>query len=245
MSSAGHDPAARVAELEREERGLTEDVTRLETELAALRAEHGKVPALMKRWEAAEPDADCPTCGRPFTEDDAEIMFASLRRSMDACALAGKEVGARIEAARAEGRAANGALQAERERLRQAETIIAQRERAVIEERDAAERAAQVTGCAGRGAGARAARAKRPTEQDVRSLEAEIALLERAANAVGAANRLATQIDRDQRGYRQRRDALAALGPAAYDAAHGTRNCARNACASSPCRPKPRGSPRS
>src|SRR6185312_10053191 len=44
---AGHDPAARVDHLEREERALTEDVARLETEIAALRAEHGKYAALM------------------------------------------------------------------------------------------------------------------------------------------------------------------------------------------------------
>ena len=215
---AGGDPASRVAELERQERALTEDVTRLETKLAALRAEHAKYATLRKRWEGVEPDADCPTCGRPFAEDDAEIMFASLHRSMDTCTLEGKKVNARLEETRTAGRTASGALQAERERLRQAETITAQRDRAVAEERDAATHAARADEQL-RAALSAAGRRKPPTEQDVRSLEAELSLLERAANAVEAANRLATQLNQITTHIARQRDALAALGPPTYDAA--------------------------
>ena len=215
---ASGDPAVRVAELERQERALTEDITRLETERVALRAEHAKYATLLKRWEAEEPDADCPTCGRPFSEDDAGVMFASLRRSMDACMLAGKAASTRIEEARSAGRAVSGALQAERERLRQAETINAQRDRARADERDAADRAAHADERL-HAALAAAGRRKPPTEQDIRAFEAELALLERAANAVGAANRLATQLDQITTQITEQRDALTALGPATYDAA--------------------------
>ncbi|MDQ6833862.1 MAG: SMC family ATPase [Chloroflexota bacterium] len=214
---AGGDPVSRVAELERQERALTEDVTRQETELAALRAEHAKYATLRKRWEAAEPDADCPTCGRPFSEDDAEITLASLRRSMDACMLEGKKVNARLEETRTAGRATSGTLQTERERLRQAETITAQRDRAVAEEREAAARAARADEQL-RAALSAAGRRKPPTEQDVRSLEKELSLLERAANAGGPANRLATQLDQITRRITTQRDALAVLGPPTYDA---------------------------
>ncbi|HEY7907601.1 MAG TPA: SbcC/MukB-like Walker B domain-containing protein, partial [Thermomicrobiales bacterium] len=215
---AGHDPAPRVNQLEREERGLTEDVARLETEIAALRAEHGKYAALMKRWEGAEPDAECPTCGRPFSDADSDIMFASLRRSMDSCAVTGKEVGARLEAVRSEGRAVSGDLQKERERLRQAQTIIAQRDRAVIEERDAIERATQVQAALAEALAA-AHRRHAPAEKDIAQLEAEIALLERAANAVGPASRLVTQIERAEDRLAALRDALLALGAVTYDGA--------------------------
>lgn len=214
---AGGDPVRRVAELERQERALTEDVTRQETELAALRAEHAKYATLRKRWEAAEPDADCPTCGRPFSEDDAEITLASLRRSMDACMLEGKKVNARLEETRTAGRATSGTLQTERERLRQAETITAQRDRAVAEEREAAARAARADEQL-RAALSVAGRRKPPTEQDVRSLEKELSLLERAANAGGPANRLATQLDQITRRITTQRDALVVLGPPTYDA---------------------------
>jgi DNA repair protein SbcC/Rad50 len=215
---AGHDPAPRVNQLEREERGLTEDVARLETEITALRAEHGKYAALMKRWEGAEPDAECPTCGRPFSDADSDIMFASLRRSMDSCAVTGKEVGARLEAVRSEGRAVSGDLQKERERLRQAQTIIAQRDRAVIEERDAIERATQVQAALAEALAA-AHRRHAPAEKDIAQLEAEIALLERAANAVGPASRLVTQIERAEDRLAALRDALRALGAVTYDGA--------------------------
>ncbi len=215
---AGGDPAPRVAELERQERGLTEEVTRLETELVALRAEHGKYATLLKRWEAADPDADCPTCGRPFTEDDADTMFASLHRSMDTCAVQGKAAGVRLEETRSNGRAVNGTLQAERERLRQAETFIAQRERAMAEERDAAERATRAEERLKMALPA-AGRRKPPTEQDVTGLEAELSLLERAANSVGAANRLALDLEKIVAHIAIQRDALIALGPATYDAA--------------------------
>ncbi|MHB8645254.1 MAG: AAA family ATPase [Thermomicrobiales bacterium] len=214
---AAGDPAERVAALERQERALTEDIARLETERAGLLAEHAKYAALLKRWEAAEPDADCPTCGRPFTEADAGVMFSSLRRSKDACTVAGKAVGTRLEETRNAGRAANGSLQTERERLRQAETINAQRDRALAEERDAADRAARADDQM-RAALSAAGRRKPPTEQDVASLEAELSLLERAANAVGAANRLAIQLDQITIQIAAQRDALAALGPVTYDA---------------------------
>lgn len=214
---AGGDLPARVADLERQERALTEDVARLETELAGLRAEHAKYAALLKRWEAAEPDANCPTCGRPFTDEDAGVMLASLRHSIEACTMAGKTVGARLEESRTAGRAASGALQAERERLRQAETASAQRERALSEEREAAERAERAEEQL-HAALAAAGRRKPPTEQDVTSLEAELSLLERAANAVGAANRLATQLDDVTARIATQRETLAALGPVTYDA---------------------------
>ena len=214
---AGGDPVSRVAELERQERALTEDVTRQETELAALRTEHAKYATLRKRWEAAEPDADCPTCGRPFSEDDAEITLASLRRSMDACMLEGKKVNARLEETRTAGRATSGTLQTERERLRQAETITAQRDRAVAEEWEAAARAARADEQL-RAALSAAGRRKPPTEQDVRSLEKELSLLERAANAGGPANRLASQLDQITRRITTQRDALVVLGLPTYDA---------------------------
>ncbi len=215
---ASGDPAGRVAELERRERALTEDIARLETERAALRTEHAKYATLLKQWEGAEPDADCPTCGRPFTEDDAGVMFASLRRSMDACMSQGKAVSADLEETRAAGRATSGALQAERERLRQAETIVAQRDRALAEERDAADRATRADAHL-HSTLAAAGRRKPPTEQDVAAFETELGLLERAANAVGAANRLAAQLDRITAQVTEQRDALAALGPTTYDAA--------------------------
>jgi len=215
---AGGDPAPRVADLERQERGFTEEVARLETERTVLRAEHTKYATLLKRWESAEPDADCPTCGRPFTEDDAETMFASLRRSMDTCMVQGKQVGARLEDARNAGRTVSGALQTERDRLRQAETFIAQRERAVAEERDAVERATRAEQRL-KDALAAAGRRKPPTEQDIAGLEEELSLLERAANAVGAANRLATDTEKIAAQIAMQREALVALGPATYDAA--------------------------
>ncbi len=215
---AGDDPAPRVADLERQERGFTEEFTRLETERTALRTEHAKYATLLKRWQAAEPDAACPTCGRPFTEDDADTMFASLQRSMDTCTVQGKRVGARLEEARTTGRTVSGALQIERDRLRQAETFIAQRERAVAEERDAAERASRADERL-KAALAEAGRRKPPTEQDVTGLEAELSLLERAANAVGPANRLASEIEKIAAQIAAQREALVALGPATYDAA--------------------------
>ncbi len=216
---AGHDPAARVDQLEREERALTEDVARLETELTALRAEHGRYATLMKRWEGTDPDAECPTCGRPFTDADSDIMFASLRRSMESCAVAGKEVGARLDAVRGEGRSVSGALQQERERLRQAQTIAAQRDRAVIEERDATDRATQVQAALAEALAA-AHRRHAPAEKDIAHLESEIALLERAANAVGPASRLVTQMEHGEDRLAALRDALYALGVATYDGAH-------------------------
>ncbi len=215
---AGSDPAVRVADLERQERAHAEDVTRLETELATLRAEHAKYAALLKRWEAAEADADCPTCGRPFTEDDAGIMFASLRRSMETCTRQGKAVSADLDETRAAGRTVNGALQMERDRLRQTETIVAQRDRAIAEERDAADRMAHAEERL-HAALAVVGRRKAPSEHDVIAFEAELALLERAANAAGAANRLATQLDQITMRIADQRQALAALGPATYDAA--------------------------
>ncbi len=215
---AGSDPAVRVADLERQERAHAEDVTRLETELATLRAEHAKYAALLKRWEAAEADADCPTCGRPFTEDDAGIMFASLRRSMETCMRQGKAVSADLDETRAAGRTVNGALQMERDRLRQTETIVAQRDRAIAEERDAADRMAHAEERL-HAALAVVGRRKPPSEHDVIAFEAELALLERAANAAGAANRLATQLDQITVRIADQRQALAALGPATYDAA--------------------------
>jgi exonuclease SbcC len=215
---AGSDPAVRVADLERQERAHAEDVTRLETELATLRAEHAKYAALLKRWEAAEADADCPTCGRPFTEDDAGIMFASLRRSMETCTRQGKAVSADLDETRAAGRTVNGTLQMERDRLRQTETIVAQRDRAIAEERDAADRMAHAEERL-HAALAVVGRRKPPSEHDVIAFEAELALLERAANAAGAANRLATQLDQITVRIADQRQALAALGPATYDAA--------------------------
>lgn len=213
---AASDPAEHVAALEREERGHAAEVVRLEAALTTLRAEHGKYASLLKRWESAEPDAECPTCGRPFTAEDSDTMFASLERSMEYCVAEGKEVGARLEATRASGRAVNVTLQQERERLRQAQTIGAQRDRAIAEERDAADRAAKAEQAL-RAALAAAHRRHAPAEKDIAHLETELTLLARAANAVGQATRLVGQIEQAEGRLGALRERLASLGPVTYD----------------------------
>lgn len=214
---AGDDPAAHVENLERQERALSEDVTRFETELASLRTEHAKYLALKKRWERAEPDAECPTCGRAFSEDDADVMFASLRRSMEYCVTHGRDVSGQLEATRAEARTISAALHHERERLRQAQTYTAQRERAIAEERDARERSERMQSTLVEALKA-ARRRHPPVEKDITHLESEIALLQRAANSVGAASRLVTQIEQTEERLVAQQATLDALGAVTYDA---------------------------
>ena len=216
---AAGDPTAAVESLERHERRLSDEASRLETELTLRRAEHKKFATLMERWQNAEPDADCPTCGRPFSEEDADTILSSLQRSIEACTADGRHVGARLETVRAEGRDVNGRLQRERERLHETQAFVAQRDRSVIDERESHERA--------EGADARlreqvqaVGRRTPPTERDIAALEAEITLLQRAANSVKQSNRLVTEMEATEAHRARQRTALVALGPATYDAAN-------------------------
>lgn len=214
--TAGADLEATVVALEKEERDLREETTRLDEEYKRLRVEHTRYDTLLKRWESAEPDLPCPTCGREFNEDDAETMFGSLRRSIATCVTEGKEVSRRLEEARTAGRVLSNRLQQEHERLKQAQTFLAQRERAIHEEHDAARRADEATEKLTHALNA-ASRRNPPTEKDIRALESEIGLLERAANAVPQASRLVTQIEEIEGRLTTQREMLIALGPAAYD----------------------------
>ena len=214
--TAGTDLEGTVVALEKEERDLREEMTRLDEEYKHLRLEHTRYDTLLKRWESAEPDLPCPTCGREFTEDDADIMFESLRRSIATCVTEGRDVTRRLEEARTAGRTLNNHLQHERERLKQAQTFVAQRERAVFEEHDSARRSDEAAEKLTRALKA-ASRRNPPTEKDVNALESEIALLERAANAVPQAARLVTQMEEIEERLAAQRDTLVALGPAAYD----------------------------
>lgn len=222
LATAGGDPAPAVEAREKQERRLGEEIARGEAELQGLRAERQKFTTLLERWQNAEPDVPCPTCGRPFSEDDAPIVLASLHRSVIDCDTRGKDLKARIEETRTESRAVSGELGKERERLAQTQQYAAQRKTTVDEEAKArarAEASQQTLADALTAAGRR----RPPKEDEFTELEQELTLLQKAANSAPQAARLAANLERVGAMLDTERDKLAALGPAAYDvAAHTT-----------------------
>lgn len=214
---AGADPAASVDALTRQERELTERGAEQQGRYAALRTEHKRYSDLLKRWQGADADEPCPTCGRPFSEEDAGTILASLRRSIEDCTARGKAIAADIKATDDEARDVRLRLQTDQKRLDDARALEAQRVQAMRQEADAREKV-DVARRTLVDALAVADRHTPPTEAELRDLDGEIRLLTRAANATTQAMGLARQITQAEAAAVEKRDALATLGPDTYDA---------------------------
>lgn len=214
---AGGDPAASVDALTREDRQLQDTLARQDAELRARRAEHKRYADLLRRWEGADPDEPCPTCGRPFAPEDAEIAFTSLRESIARCEREGRELATALDATRMAGREVNRQLQADTERLTQKNSFAAQREQAVRQGAEAqthADDAARTL----RDALAAADRRRLPSDDDLHDVNDELQLLQRAAFAAKQVMPLVRNLERAEARVAEQQARLAALGPDTYDA---------------------------
>ena len=214
---AGADVDAEVNARTKREREQRERLTALDTQTKAVRAERQRSAALLARWRDEDPDAPCPTCGRPFSTDDSAVMLAALQRTIAACDADERRFQQEMEQVRAAGRQASKELQEWTERREQRERLVAQRDRARADEMQAHERAAQAE-AALRDALATFRRRKPPTDKELAALEQEAGHLAQAAKAAEAAARLAAQIAAAERRLAAEREALAALGAPTYDA---------------------------
>ena len=213
---AGGNPATSVDALTREDRQLQDALARQDTEMRAKRAEHKRYADLLRRWEGADPDEPCPTCGRPFAPDDAEIAFTSLRESIARCEREGREIAAALDATRTAGREVNRRLQADTERLTQKNSFTAQREQAVRQQADAQVHADD-TARTLRDALAAADRRKLPNDDDLRDVNDELQLLQRAAFAAKQVMPLLRNLERAEARVAEQQAQLTALGPNTYD----------------------------
>ena len=214
---AGGDPEASVDALTRQDRELTDALTRQDMELKSLLADHKRYKDLLHRWEGANPDEPCPTCGRPFAPEDAEIAFTSLRESITRCEHAGKGIRSALEATRVTGREIQRHLQADTERLTQKHTNIAQREQALRQQAEAqtlADESARTLHEVLAAAGRRTP----PSDDELRHVLDELALLQQAALAAKNVASLVRQLVKADTICTERHAALVALGPNTYDA---------------------------
>lgn len=215
--AAGADLDAEVDALTRQERRLAEQLTALDTQLKATRAERQKTATLLAHWQEHDTDEPCPTCGRPFTAEDSAVMLASLRRTIAACDAEERGFQQEIEETRRAGRTANLSLQEASEKRKHYQQLTAQHDRAMQEEEQAEQRSAQAE-TALRGSLKSLGRRRPPTEQEMAALDQEATHLVQAAKAAEPASRLAQQIAAAEERATAAHAALEALGEPTYDA---------------------------
>jgi exonuclease SbcC len=215
--TAGADIEAEVDALTRQERRLAEQLTALDTQLRATRAERQKTANLLSHWQEHDTDEPCPTCGRPFSAADSAVMLASLRRTIAACDAEERGFQQEIEETRREGRKTNLALQEATNKRGQWQQLGAQRDRAIVEEQQANERATRAEASL-RAALAGLGRRRPPTEQEMTGIDEEATQLIQAAKAAEPAARLVEQIAAAERRIAELRAAREALGEPTYDA---------------------------
>jgi exonuclease SbcC len=215
--AAGVDLDAEMDALTRLERRLAERLTALDTQLKATRAERQKTAALLAHWQDHDTDEPCPPCGRPFTAEDSAVMLSSLRRTIAACEHDEQGLQQEIDEIRRDGRKANLALQDVTGKRTQSQQLAAQRDRAIMEEEQAHDRATRAE-TALRDALTALGRRKPPTDQEMAALDQEATHLIQAAKAAEPAARLTEQIAAAERRVTASIAALAALGEPTYDA---------------------------
>ncbi len=220
LASAGGDPAPLVEELEKRERYLGTEIAAQDAALKALRVERKTFTTLYEQWKSADHDTPCPTCGRPFSEDDAPGMLETIKAAVLGCDARGREMAAAIEAIRTESRQVSGELNEARERFKTTQQLVAHRNASAQEATRMHARAAEIQTALDQALAA--AGYRRPPKPEVlREIEHELDLLQRAANTATQANRLAQSLIATAHAVAEAQTTLAALGTATYDeAAH-------------------------
>lgn len=80
---AGGDPAARLAQLDAERTATQRALAAIAARRDHLSAQAAQTRTLIGSLEHQHFDQECPTCARPFSEADADIVLTSLRARLD------------------------------------------------------------------------------------------------------------------------------------------------------------------
>ncbi|MBA3377298.1 MAG: SMC family ATPase [Chloroflexia bacterium] len=86
------EPRDRIPTIDRERERLLHDRTVLHAKRTSLEADRDKSRLILKNLEEQHFGDDCPTCGRPFSEGDAEIVAAAVHQRIDGIAVEIKDI---------------------------------------------------------------------------------------------------------------------------------------------------------